>query len=236
MNKKVRTLSWVRTPRNNRRDKQQNVSRSNSNNMERSEGSGCCERQDYREISLGNSGSASRDSRTEMREQKSGDPRTEVVGTLRGASTMKEERTIIAEVSQEELTRECGFIFNVADVAKPLASAVKVCQAGNRVVLDPEDGKSYVENISTGERMKLSIEKGTFVFEVQFSDDGEMGKITLDSGAGVSVWPKKLKTNLKMLPKDASLRMIAANGTPIENYGKKVIKFKGIQSAFSRRT
>jgi hypothetical protein len=63
-----------------------------------------------------------------------------------------------------------------------------------------------------------------------------MGKITLDSGAGVSVWPQKLKKNLKMLPKDDSLRMIAANGTPIQNYGKKVIKFKGLQSAFSRRT
>ena len=79
--------------------------------------------------------------------------------------------------------------FNVADVGKPLASAVKVCQAGNRVLLSPEPGESYIENIKSGERMELRVEKGTFVFDVEFSE-GEDGTITLDSGAGVNVWPK----------------------------------------------
>jgi hypothetical protein len=145
------------------------------------------------------------------------------------------ERVLIAEVTEEAWTRESGLIFNVADVAKPLASAVKVCEAGNRVVLDPEPGQSYVENIASGERMKLTKENGTFVFEVMFSDDGTMGKITLDSGAGVSVWPKGMKPNLELLPKDEGLKMIAANGTKIANYGKKVVKFKGLQAAFSGR-
>jgi hypothetical protein len=148
-----------------------------------------------------------------------------------------QKKVMIAEVSEETWTRESGLIFNVADVAKPLASAVKVCEAGNRVVLDlSKPGMSYVENIKSGERMQLTKEKGTFVFEVKFTDDGTTGKITLDSGAGVSVWPKAMKQNLEMLPKDESLKMIAANGTKIENYGKKVVKFQGLQPAFSRRT
>ena len=96
-----------------------------------------------------------------------------------------------------------------------------------------EPGKSYVENILTGERMKLSVEGGTFVFEVKFLDDGQEGRITLDSGAGVSVWPKKLKTNLQTLPKKEGLNMIAANGTKIENFGQKVITFKGLKSPFT---
>ena len=48
-----------------------------------------------------------------------------------------------------------------------------------------------------------------------------------------------------MLPKAPGIRMIAANGTEIENYGQKVIKFRGVcggrgegddQHGFIRRT
>ena len=137
------------------------------------------------------------------------------------------------EAEGKKLTRPSGMMFNVADVAKPLASAVKVCEAGNRIIMDPEPGKSYVENILTGERMLLKRDKGTFVFEVEYTDDGEMGNITLDSGAGVSVWPRKMKENLKTLPKKKGLSMVAANGTKIENYGQKLITFKGVQPLFS---
>ena len=76
-------------------------------------------------------------------------------------------------------------------------------------------------------------DKGTFVFEVEYLDDGKEGRITLDSGAGVSVWPRRLKTNLKTLPKMEGLNLIAANGTKIENFGQKVITFKGTKSPFT---
>ena len=67
------------------------------------------------------------------------------------------------------------------------------------------------------------------VFDVVFEDTGESGQVTLDSGAGVSVWPKdKLKT-VKMLPAQKGLRMVAANGTEIRNEGQKIIKFRGVQ-------
>ena len=110
-----------------------------------------------------------------------------------------------------------------------------MCEAGNRIVMDPEPGKSYVENIMTGGRMMLKKDKGTFVFEVEYLDDGEKGHITLDSGAGVSVWPKKLKEALKTFPKKKGLSMVVANGTKIENFGQKLITFKGVRSPFSGR-
>ena len=53
------------------------------------------------------------------------------------------------------------------------------------------------------------------VFDVIFEDTKDEGTVTLDSGAGVSVWPE-------------GLHMVAANGTEIRNLGQKVIKFRGV--------
>ena len=86
----------------------------------------------------------------------------------------------------DKLTRVSAMNFNVTDVKKPLASAVKVVKAGSKVVLNP--GGSYIENMETGERMAVRIEKGTFVFDVEL-EDGEISTITLVSGAGCHVWP-----------------------------------------------
>ena len=82
-------------------------------------------------------------------------------------------------------TRESAIEFNVAEVRKPLASALRTVVAGNRVVLDSDD--SYVENRKTGERMKWKVKDGTYVFDVQY-EDGEVDEFTSDSGAGVNVW------------------------------------------------
>ena len=78
----------------------------------------------------------------------------------------------------------------------------------------------------------------TFVFNVTF-ENGEEGTITLDSGAGVSVWPKHIEVPGKNLPKKQGLRMCAANGTEISNLGRKLIAFAGrsveTPLAFSRQ-
>ena len=118
--------------------------------------------------------------------------------------------------------------FNVADVAKPLASAVKITEANNLVVLHPREGKSFIMSLDTGECMKVRKEKGTYVFDVQYADNEEAGTVTLDSGAGVNVWPKDLLPNVQMMPKKKGLRMVAANRSEIKNYGQKVIKFRGV--------
>jgi hypothetical protein len=130
-------------------------------------------------------------------------------------------------------TRASAMKFHVANVSKPLAAAGKVVEAGNRVVLDQHS--SYVEHIATGERMHLRKEKGVYVFDVEF-EDGDKSTITLDSGAGVNVWPRGLKDNIPMEAKDEHLRMFAANGTRIEHDGTKQVRFKGIASPFQRQS
>ena len=49
----------------------------------------------------------------------------------------------------------------------------------------------------------------------------------MDSGAGVRVWPKTWKEEVRMMPKKEGLRMVAANGTEIKNLGQKLIRFQG---------
>ena len=81
----------------------------------------------------------------------------------------------VMAVEHVDRTRESAIEFNVAEVRKPLASAVRMVMAGNRVVLDSED--SYIENRKTGERMKLKVKDGTYVFDVQYKD-GEVDELT----------------------------------------------------------
>ena len=137
------------------------------------------------------------------------------------------EEAPVQEVREErsDWTRLSSMLFNVAGVTKPLASAAKVVEAGNRVVLDPQS--SYIENIQTREKMALRKDQGVFVFDVKY-EDGGMGVITLDSGAGVSVWPKGWKPHIKVEPKKPGLKMVAANGTEIENIGQKRVLFRGV--------
>ena len=131
---------------------------------------------------------------------------------------------IMAVDEEKSRTRTSAIEFNVAEVKKPLVSAVKMVRNDNRVVLDA-DG-SYIENKSTGERMAVRMQDETFVFDVEY-EDGEKGSMTLDSGAGVHVWPKDARKHVPLLPRKSNLRMCAANGTEIVNHGRKVIQFRG---------
>ena len=56
------------------------------------------------------------------------------------------------------LTRKSGMNFPVAKVQKPLASAAKVAAAGTRIVMGPVDGKSFIENVATGEMLELRVD------------------------------------------------------------------------------
>ena len=85
------------------------------------------------------------------------------------------------ETEAKKLTRESGMCFHVARVQKPLASAAKVVAAGNRIVMSPEGGESFIENIASGERLALRVDRGTYVFDLEYAD-GVEGAITLDSG------------------------------------------------------
>ena len=51
----------------------------------------------------------------------------------------------------------------MANVAKPLASAGKVAEVGNLVVMHPNKDKCVIQNLESGERMVLGEERGTYV-------------------------------------------------------------------------
>ena len=137
----------------------------------------------------------------------------------------------IQSVGAEELTSASSIRFHVTDVTRPLAAAASVCKAGNRVILDLHDEEgSYIENKVTKERMALHLSaNNTFAFNVEYAVTGETGEITLDTGAGASVWPKGLLPEVPLTAKASGLRLVAANGTPITTYGQAVIKFRGIR-------
>lgn len=93
------------------------------------------------------------------------------------------------------------------------------------MVLDAEG--SCAGNTSAGERMEVRALDGTFVVDVQF-ETGDVGSITLDSGAGVHVWPEDWLREVPMLPRQEGLNMCAANETEIPNLGRKVVRFGGM--------
>ena len=166
---------------------------------------------------------------------------TEIGGVWMIGHVEKEDKREKGEVnicavegSAKMLTRESRMRFNVARVKKPLASAAKVVAAGNRIVMSAEEGGSYIENEKSGERLEMRVDRGTYVFDVEYAN-GEEGTITLDSGAGVNVWPENLMRDVPTQAKEEGLRMIAANGTEIVNLGTKTIKFRGLDRGFSGR-
>lgn len=55
--------------------------------------------------------------------------------------------------------------FHVTDTTKPLASAAAIAKMGNKVVLQDGPGNSFIENVTTGQRIALKERGGTFVFD-----------------------------------------------------------------------
>jgi len=70
-----------------------------------------------------------------------------------------------------------------------------------------------------------------YVYDVQL-EDGSIVTVTLDSGAGCSVWPRgKASGGAKLEPKKPGMKMSAANGTEIGYYGQRMVKFRAIDAA-----
>ena len=112
---------------------------------------------------------------------------------------------------------------------RPLASAVRVAKAGHGIGLEAHGG--YIENLATKERIEVREENGVCVMDVQF-DDETVDVITLDSGSGCNVWPKRTRAEKtsKLLPKKAGVGRVAANGTPIEYHGQRQVRFRGVRT------
>lgn len=67
---------------------------------------------------------------------------------------------------------------------------------------------------------------GTSSIDAQF-ETGDIGWITRDSGAGVYVRSEDRLKGIAMLSRHDGLRMCSANGTEIQNLGRKIIRFRG---------
>ena len=79
---------------------------------------------------------------------------------------------------------------------KPLASARHVTRVGNGIRLEANAG--YIQNLATGEKMEVRVEHAVFVLDIMMDGQTE-GAATLDSGAGVSVWPRGRKAGRSVL-------------------------------------
>ena len=78
--------------------------------------------------------------------------------------------------------RKCGMNFLVTDVHKPLAAVSAIVDQGNTVVFSKGEWGNYIENDTTGERIYLNRERGTYVMEVDFVD--EVADMEIDAVEG----------------------------------------------------
>jgi len=147
-------------------------------------------------------------------------------GVSRSVRWEKEAPKEVNGIGDEQWTGPIAIRFNISNVQRPLAAASKVAGQGNRIIMEGSGG--YIENIATGERIQLRLERGVYVFDVVLPD-GKKAVVALDSGAGVCVWPETWKVAAKLEEKVEGLSMIAANGTEILNLGQNVIQFKAVR-------
>jgi len=144
----------------------------------------------------------------------------------RSVRWLEEAPKEVNTIGDDQWTGPTSIRFNVANVQRPLAAASKVVGKGNRVVMEP--GGGHIENVASGERIQLRLDRGVYVFDVKLAD-GTAAVVALDSGAGVNVWPKTWENEAKLEERVAGLSMVAANGTEIQNLGQKVIRFKAVR-------
>ena len=58
--------------------------------------------------------------------------------------------------------------FQVSDVTKPLASVARIVEKGNVVQFGAGKNDSFILNVSTGRKIPLHREKGSFVLDVEY--------------------------------------------------------------------
>ena len=70
-----------------------------------------------------------------------------------------------------------------------MISVKRIIEKGNKVSFGPGEDDNYIQNIETGDRMKLrSNGRGSYLMGVNFVGEGR-AEITVDSGAEENVCP-----------------------------------------------
>ena len=94
-------------------------------------------------------------------------PATDTCKYISATGTETKEKAKMKVDGLNEYWEKINGMFSVMepDAVKMLASAVRTCRAGNRVVLDLESG-SYIQNKSNGRRTPLFVKGDTFKFNI----------------------------------------------------------------------
>ena len=125
-------------------------------------------------------------------------------------------------------------LFHMTDSKRMLASVDKITAAGNEVHFGPAPTENYVMNIKTKHRIPLKKRNGVFIMEVWFivGDQRVNGEISVDSGASECLMPKEMLPHLENMAATSGVRVAAANGAELGNYGRKMVTFlpKGFSS------
>ena len=117
--------------------------------------------------------------------------------------------------------------FHVTDASKILASVNRMIEAGSDVVFaEPSKGGSYVQS-SSGKEAYMQLRRGIYVMDVVFLDGGTavQGEVVVDSGAADNVIPNQVLNNIEVLEPETRAILVAADGNPMGNYGRRSIQF-----------
>ena len=61
--------------------------------------------------------------------------------------------------------------FHATTVKKPLAAVCRISDQGNKVCFGPKPEDNYIQNIQTGEKIKMVREKGSYVLEIDLRNN-----------------------------------------------------------------
>ena len=114
--------------------------------------------------------------------------------------------------------------FQVAAVKKPLVAVVRICEKGNKVCLGPDEKDNYIQNVSSGSKIYMRKQRGSFVVDGQFGD-GNWVETTVDSAAEESVCPKEWgrQFGTTQVEENKKLNFVSASGGKIEHYDERKV-------------
>ena len=146
----------------------------------------------------------------------------------------EEEGREISLCAVERKSRRMAINFQVADVKRPLMAVKRMTETGNKVVFGPKEKDCYIENLESGERLRM-YEKGhgSYALKVNFVGKGQT-EITVDSAAEESVCPSKWADQFGMVNADEWMKFSGANGNRIRHYGQRLVQVESpdVESTF----
>ena len=108
--------------------------------------------------------------------------------------------------------------FEVCDVRRALAAVSRITSKGNRVAFGPEEDDNYIQNVKSGQKIKMRKKGGAYVVDVVLVGSGKKTEITIDSAAEEAVCPEEWASEFETtrLKKGEEMSLVSANGGKIK--------------------